>query len=371
MKIRKLDKTEHLRTKALYQEVFPEDSQAFVDYYYQYKAAENHIYAVEDAQGEILSMLHLNPYQINLSDRLVSSHYIVAVATREEWRHQGMMRSLLKRALTDMYTQKERFTFLMPAAEAIYRPFGFHFIYRQNQKVIAGKASTGNDSVWCRPAQIGDLETLSAFASNYLHEKYCVYALHTSAYFKQLLAEQSAQNGQVILILENQRICGYFFCGVEKETSVREAVIEARYEACLWSVIADYLKEHEKIRVLGFSPPLVAEKTKQVPVIMARIIHLEAMLNALKATAPVFLQINVKDDLLAENTGLYELKIDENGCSPEKKPVEFDEFTVSIGELTALLFGNVTMEELDAPEHVREAWGKLARFHPVFLNEVV
>ena len=41
------------------------------------------------------------------------------------------MRSILKKMLEDMNQDHVPFTFLMPADEAIYRPFQFAFIYRQ------------------------------------------------------------------------------------------------------------------------------------------------------------------------------------------------------------------------------------------------
>ena len=37
MKIEKLEVSQHLDTRKLYEEVFPEDEKSFVDYYYQEK----------------------------------------------------------------------------------------------------------------------------------------------------------------------------------------------------------------------------------------------------------------------------------------------------------------------------------------------
>ena len=43
MEIRYLDREEHERSRALYEEVFVEDEEAFVDAYYRIKAADNEI----------------------------------------------------------------------------------------------------------------------------------------------------------------------------------------------------------------------------------------------------------------------------------------------------------------------------------------
>ena len=115
MEIRKLERNEHGKTKGLYQEVFSTDSQGFVDYYYSEKVKDNQMYVMED-EGKIVGMLHLNPYTLKVNGLEKETNYIVAVATKEEYRKQGIMRKLLKKSLNDMYEEHQLFTFLMPAA---------------------------------------------------------------------------------------------------------------------------------------------------------------------------------------------------------------------------------------------------------------
>ena len=57
-----------MRHEKLWEEIFPEDTKAFLDYYYYIKAAKNQIYVVEE-DGRICSMLQLNPYRIRLEDK--------------------------------------------------------------------------------------------------------------------------------------------------------------------------------------------------------------------------------------------------------------------------------------------------------------
>ena len=89
MIIRKLEQSEHIATRKLWEEIFPEDTKAFLDYYYYIKAAKNQIYVVEE-DGRICSMLQLNPYRIRLEDKSFPSEYIVAVATKKEYRSRGL-----------------------------------------------------------------------------------------------------------------------------------------------------------------------------------------------------------------------------------------------------------------------------------------
>ena len=140
LQVRKLEKEEHYLTRKLWEEVFSEDTPEFLDYYYTVKTSDNEIYVVED-EGEIVSMLHLNPYHVRIYDKVYSMHYIVSVATHPGYRRQGLMAKVLTHAMRVMKDRKEPFTFLMPASEAIYKPFGFEFVYEQERSKIRGKES--------------------------------------------------------------------------------------------------------------------------------------------------------------------------------------------------------------------------------------
>ena len=91
--MRYLEREEREKTRGLWEEAFPGDSREFVDYYYRNKIADNRILA-EEEDGEVISMVQLNPYRVQVRDREYGLDYIVGVATREDRRHQGHMRRL-------------------------------------------------------------------------------------------------------------------------------------------------------------------------------------------------------------------------------------------------------------------------------------
>ena len=70
MEIRKLESAEHGKTRFLWEKIFKEDSQTFVDYYYFIRTKENVIYVVEE-DGAIRSMLQKNPYWMKLEDSVL------------------------------------------------------------------------------------------------------------------------------------------------------------------------------------------------------------------------------------------------------------------------------------------------------------
>ena len=67
----------------------------------------------------------------------VPADYLVAVATKVTFRHRGLMRALLTKALRDMEEQERPFTFLMPADEAIYTPFDFRLMGNDDEEGLA------------------------------------------------------------------------------------------------------------------------------------------------------------------------------------------------------------------------------------------
>lgn len=114
-------------SRKLYEQVFAEDTEKFVDFYYAYKTRDNRILALWE-DGQIVSMLHRNPYRMIVNGYEAGADYIVAVATHGDYRHRGFMRMLMEKALKDMAAERMPFTFLMPVRESIYAPFDFVWI---------------------------------------------------------------------------------------------------------------------------------------------------------------------------------------------------------------------------------------------------
>jgi hypothetical protein len=116
---------EQERTKPLYREIFPEDTEAFLDFYY--KERPKRILAMEE-DGQIIAMLHLNPFLLSFFGKEITASYIYAVATKKEKRRQGIMGELLRYAFQLLKEEGEVFCILIPVAESIYSPYGFRTV---------------------------------------------------------------------------------------------------------------------------------------------------------------------------------------------------------------------------------------------------
>ncbi len=360
---------ENQRARKLYEEIFDEDSPAFVDYYFRVKAAENEIFVVENEKQEILATLHLNPYKMMFCDERVKSNYIVAVATRADCRHQGMMRSLLQASLQEMYRREETFTWLMPAAEAIYRPFGFRFIYEKNKMTVTAdvlrRAETDENwqihsdqevsgDIFCEEAKKEDLAELACFAEKQLSKLAEVYTVHDIAYFEQRMQEVGCEGGSLILIRKEKEICGYFLA-LKKDREAWEIVVEDAVQKKAFPAVLHWFGASEEKCTFTAFPQIWEQyaQSENVPAIMGRIVHLERFVCCLKIKKEQEWKIRLTDSLIPENNGYFIIKTGieggnlirvENLSEKEKKMF----CSMDIGQLTEELF-------------------RL----PVFLNEVV
>lgn len=259
--VRKLEKEEHIRTRKLWEEIFAEDSKEFLDYYYSVKVRDNEIYVIEDGE-DIVSMLHLNPYHMRVGKQIYGTHYIVAVATDERYRRKGLMAKLLNYAMDIMKGRNEPFTFLMPASEAIYKPFGFEFVYEQEFGDFFGSNKADIDTEF-RLADRDDCKMIADFANEFLKGK-DVVAWRDAHYYETLLLEHQSENGGILLAKEDDKITGVFcFYGGEKK-EIREPLF---YEEGILLAAIHHLTrtETECVRCAGYG-----KQTK--PMIMAKIL---------------------------------------------------------------------------------------------------
>ena len=113
------------RTKSLYREIFPEDTEEFLDFYYRERPKR--ILAMEE-DGVVIAMLHLNPFLLSFFGKEITASYIYAVATRKDKRKQGIMGELLSYSFQLLKEEGEAFCFLLPVMEKIYTPYGFQTV---------------------------------------------------------------------------------------------------------------------------------------------------------------------------------------------------------------------------------------------------
>lgn len=255
-------------SRILWEEIFTEDCESFLDYYYGYKVPESWIYLLR-YRGNAVAMLHLNPYSVRCNGTVRKSYYIVGVATKAEHRHRGCMARLLRQAAQDATEEGCPFLFLMPANPAIYTPFGFRYGYvhqeirlcpqlRQaltdtEQKTESILLTLQGASFWIAPYRKADADILSRFAMRILQERYKTFCIRDGAYFERLKAQLNSEGGELYVIrlrgAENEaEVAGYFRLEAGETPAIPEAVVTKEAQP-----LFERKGEHPAIMFLGLN----------------------------------------------------------------------------------------------------------------------
>lgn len=344
--VRKLSLNEHEDTRILWENVFAEDTKEFLEYYYAHVADHNSIYVIEDIEDieenkedkdsddrQIVSMLHLNPYLANINNEESLIHYIVAVSTLESYRSRGYMRKLLLKAFDDMYRNREVFTYLMPAAEAIYSPYDFVTVYEQSHYELLDDKNVVNYLHDRLRIDIeiakDDLTELETFAEKAAKSHYSIYTKHDRGYLAGLVKEQASQNGGVYIFRDTGTgsIVGYCFVARENGIFIREIVLETDD----WSS-EQFIEQLLEDKIL---------RTKDNTKIMIRPIHMEEFLNKFAldlCRLEIPRTISIQDSFIMGNTGTYVYSEDSRKWS--KVSSETSENLYDMKALTYLLAEN-------------------------------
>ena len=390
-----LEKTEWKKARKLWEEVFDEDTEQFLDYYECYVADHNLILA-EREEGEIVSMVQLNPYEVRMGTQKADSYYIVAVATREEYRHQGRMRRLLTEAMNHMYQKEIPFTFLMPASESIYLPFDFVTVYHQSLFTYGAEMDMQPDGSWhCVPCRRDQLQELAEWSDAFLQKHSDVVTVRTEDYYKRIWKEQESMNGQILLFYEKEQFRGYCFTGYEGSAESWEIAVtdepqssksygfeeECRHQAAANRRAVEALtrwfgeKKQLPVRICGFLPGsgiegISVRELSSRPMTMVRLVNLEAFVSRMRAKNPVQFVLRVNDPIIQENCGVFRFELGresstlirlKEGQEQIQADVEIPEVTIS--ELAAVLYGVERNEKI--PER------EICLLSRVYLNEIV
>ncbi len=373
---RQLTEEEKGLCRELWEEIFTEDSAGFLDYYDNYKAPENRCYGIFE-DGRLVSMLELNPYRVSVHGHQAESRYIIAVATRPECRRRGLMGRLLKKSLEEMREAELPFLYLMPAAAAIYYPFGFRYFYEMNtgslrlrsseaagegllhaaevrpdtEKQSAGGRTFGaGDKLYSvRFAKEADIPALVEFSEQVLSGRFDFYTVRDIHYYGTLLAELESEGGGLLLAEEETALKGLVpFWGEEPE--IREVLCRPEDGMAVLSAVSAYFSDREKdmmvkaaevagpgergagteaqtfaekeqgdeagdrIPVAGAAFPMEGKK----PVIMGRLCHAERFLELFSADRPAEIRLHLTDGLVEENSGDYLWRLSPEGSRVQK-----------------------------------------------------
>ena len=328
--IRFLGREERQKTRALYEEAFPEDSPALVDYYYKWKIKDNEIVAMDGREpgGPFQAMLHLNPYRLRVYGQLQEIPYIVAVATEEGCRRQGKMRQVMEAALKELHGRGTPFAFLLPKDPAYYEGQGFVFLPPTGD----GGSWGGAGDLSAAPAGEDDLLRMAEFANKALEWSYDIYVERDADYYRRLLEETAVEHGGVLLLRREGEIEGILAYGDEDgKIEVKEAL----------AGFAGNFPDRKKNVDGGIEvkSAFLGREARFSPMrMMARIVDLRALVPLLRSGEPRSLRARILDPIVPANNGCFEVRVGPEGGSVRQIPERNADREMDISGLARLLF---------------------------------
>lgn len=341
------------------------DSATYMDYYFTEKTKDNEIYQMEK-DGEVISMLHLNPFSFLINGEPETLHYIVGVATKEEERGKGLMRQVLTNTLRMQQKRGELFTYLMPAAKEIYLPYDFRYMYTQN-RVMGTLRLAGT----CKRSAVR-YEALSEEkkqeAVNYVNAKleqhFDCAVVRDLAYYERLCKEMQAAGGHVVVMQEEDKLLGVCAFMLEnghmevvetitapKDTSLVVEQLKAfvKKEYLLEQVEAVWLETHFLEETVLLSQ-LEEGSKKEQPIIMARLLAVKEALERLTvkdSSSKLDITIKVEDLIIADNNQTFRVTSEGENLVISQAEDHIPVITVSISELTEWYFGVREIPQLE------------------------
>ena len=101
-KISNPTKYETSKIKDLWSSCFFEDSKEWVDWYFEYTYNQNNTHCLY-INDEMLSMVHMNPYDMIIHSKHIKASAMAGVATYKEHRRNGYAGDLIKYSLRNDY----------------------------------------------------------------------------------------------------------------------------------------------------------------------------------------------------------------------------------------------------------------------------
>ena len=412
-----------------------QDPVPYADFYFdEYYGRNRVLLHMDEEEGLINGSIHLNPYSVNVRGNAFAASYIVGVATDEAYRRQGIMRNMLQETFSRLREEGAPFTYLMPADEAYYLPFGFRFGMSQTEQEIM-----------CLPAE-EDLrfhfkdqlsrEEMEEAVQVEQKEKEKLFAVFTEVdgdYLCRLEKEAASDYGRMLYVFED-RPCGKD-PGRREETYVGRFCVTAEYDTllinrifcrrdCRKDFLRDILRYHEDTYhygnyqvvldqswddlILPAGPQghvrlLVPHRKKKI---MFRLLDLEKMGDFLltdlskdeedksrtdseeggEEALPAGGRLHVRDSAFPALEGYYEIYPHAEGRVSIQRAADTpamaeeslrDWGSVGIGPLTSLLFGDLTLQEMEKEdvsgltEAGRDFLDRLIPLKPSCIMEIV
>lgn len=336
------------------------DSSFFAWYFSQYCLQQNKILGGFDIEGNLVTMLHLNPYKISLHGKTFAVPYIVGVATDPVARGQHAMGELLTTTFALLRAGGTPFVILMPINAGIYLPYGFAYTYYRHSYEMPLKALT----VKCtdvtlhlkRQELIEAKEELKSIYNTAMNI-YNGFAERDERIWENYLTVSTAENLEVALVYNGKEAVGYMiYSKIDNIFKIWELLsLTGQAKNRLLEYARGFAGEYPQLEWLATPDDLThlafreQDYTGKVnPFMMARIINVGKVLSSLtipqNCSRKSFVMY-VRDDVINLNNVLVKITVTPEGLLLDNS-VDIPDVTMDIETLTQLYFGTFSVRRL-------------------------
>lgn len=193
-----------IESKLLYEASF-EDTESFINHYYENMAIHNQILVLK-VKEQIASMLHIVPKYF---ENYKEVDYYYAIATDKRHRNKGYMARLLRKAMKLSYRNGKGLVYLVPAVNGLYERFGFTtFGVRFSPLTVQGKKEE-YDIITYTEYSADLVDRLRSVFMKKIAPLFEDYIVRDDRYYEPLLKGLFAEGGRVEILTKDGEDEGY------------------------------------------------------------------------------------------------------------------------------------------------------------------
>jgi len=349
MKFRIMTEADRKAIQWLWAYCFESYEPFFSWYFREYYQTGNTLGAFENEK--LLSCLQLIPYKILLRGQVLSSSYIVGLASYPEARRGGIIKKLLQTSLEEMRCRDHAVSLLMPSEAGFYYPYQWQFCYHHYKYHIPLedlRPVSEHYGIFIRVEGLEKVDDFNRIYRAFVKNKHG-YVIRSSKNWRLLFEEHKGEKGYTYL-LENQGVPeGYVMYYLkDNKLLVREmAYTSVKAQKSLFQFLYNHRSQVETLEwnasfddTTHFFLPNPKKGITLYPFLMARIVDVQRALTLISYPEGVQAEIilTIEDDLASWNNQTFSLNI----CNQQAEvyPVSKEPtVAISIGALSQLLFG--------------------------------
>lgn len=350
--------------------------------------------AFEDDDRTMMSYFSAKPYPVHFDGNHCRMTGIGGVATLPQYRRRGGIRGCFEKALADMYESGYEFSYLYPFSTAYYRKFGYELCcekstYKLDLSFLPNYKANG----FCELAESDDTHLAEVKSIHQIWQaKYNMMVENEDCDYLWLTDANPVKNQEFTYIYKNadKTPKGYM-------TFKNEDTPEGRTIQCSRFVYTDlegfqgllnlarsFSSDH---KYLVFSLPsdqyitallpewsMGAASCKRTLSGMARVIHVEKVLNKARYCGTGVLSIAINDPFIKENNQTFHISFENgklNALTYDDAPADI---ILSIADFSRLIIGCLSTDQIPFLENAvinttLENLGKVFYRKPIMITE--